>query len=82
MSILHDILIQKIIPIELFGRIKIIKLMESPVSVPPQSMMFFFLQKTLNNFEIPKTYEDHDRFTQDFRWITIMIHSISDSNYN
>ena len=40
----------------------------------------FFQPKIFDNFENAKTYEDHVRFAQDFRWIRIMIHSISDSN--
>ena len=78
---LYDMLIQKIILIGLFAKIKAIKLIESLVSVSPRSMMFSSNQKICENFENAKTYEDHVRFAQDFRWITIMIHSIYDSNF-
>ena len=56
---LYDMLIQKIILIGLFAKIKAIKLIESPVSVPPQSMMFSSNKKNFDNFENAKTYEDH-----------------------
>ena len=41
----------------------------------------FFQQKKFDDFEIAKTYQDYGRFAQDFWWITIMINSISDSNF-
>ena len=54
MSILHDILIQKIILIGLFAKVKTVKLMESPVSVPAQSMMFSSTQKFLTILRLQK----------------------------
>ena len=81
MSILNDILIQKTVPNELFAIIKTIKLMESLVSVPPLIHNVFPHQKIFDNFENAKTYKDPFQFAQDFRWITIIVHCISDSNF-
>jgi len=53
--------------IGLFVKIETIKLIESPVSVPPPSTKFSSNQKKFDNFEIAKTYEDHVRFAQEFR---------------
>ena len=47
-------LIQQIILIGLFAKIKAIKLIESPVSVPPQSMMFSSNQKFLTILRMQK----------------------------
>ena len=54
MSILHDILKQKTVPIGLFAIIKTIKLMESLVSVPPRSMMFSLTTKILTILRMQK----------------------------
>ena len=54
MSILYDILIQKTVPIGLFAKIKTIKLMESPVSVPSPSMTFSSNQKFLTILRMQK----------------------------
>ena len=48
-------LIQKIILIGLFAKFKTLKLMVSPVSVPPQSMMFSSNQKFLTILRMQKT---------------------------
>ena len=48
---------------------------------PPSITDVFFQKKNFDDFDIVKTYEDYVRFAQDFRWITIMIHSNSDPNF-